>query len=56
MSTVEKRSTEAADLSDYDADETYLIDSVLSIFDDQNLVRYKPLGPDRIADAIERVE
>ena len=60
VSTIEKHSTEAADLSDYDADETYLIDSVLSIFDviddDQNLVWYKPLEPDRIADALARVE
>jgi len=60
VSTIEKHSTEAADLSDYNADDTYLIDSVLSIFDviddDQNLVWYKPLEPDRIADAIARVE
>ena len=60
VSIIEKHSTEAADLSNYNADDTYLIDSVLSIFDviddDQNLVWYKPLEPDRIADAIARVE
>lgn len=59
-STIEKHSTEAADLSDYDADDTYLIDSILSIFDviddEQDLVWYKPLEPDRIADALDRVE
>jgi hypothetical protein len=60
VSTIEKHSTEAADLSDNNADDTYLIDSVLSIFDvindDQDLVWYKPLEPDRIADALARVE
>ena len=58
MSIIEKHSTEAADLSGYDAGNTYLIDSVLSIFDviddDQNPVRYKPLDPDRIVDAPAR--
>jgi hypothetical protein len=58
--TIEKHSTEAADLSDYDSDDKYLIDSVLSLFDiiddKQNLVWYKPLEPDRIADALDRVE
>lgn len=59
-SIIEKHSTEAADLSDYDANDTYLIDSILSIFDviddEQDLVWYKPLEPDRIADALDRVE
>lgn len=59
-STTETHSIAAADLSDYDADDTDLIDSVLSIFDviddEQDLVWYNPLEPDRIADALDRVE
>jgi len=55
---VEKHSTDAVDVSAID--EQYLVDSVLSIFDviddEQDLDWYKPLEPDRIADALDRVE
>ena len=59
-SPVEKHSTEAANLTNYDTDDKYLIDSVLSIFDviddEQDLVWYKPLEPNQIAEALDRVE
>ncbi|MFW6436509.1 MAG: hypothetical protein ACOCYZ_02625 [Halococcoides sp.] len=55
---VEKHSTDGVDVSSID--DQYLVDSVLSIFDviddEQDLNWYKPLEPNRIADALDRVE
>lgn len=59
-SPIDVTATEAVDLDSYGTDDAYLLDSVFSIFgvidDQQDLTWYKPLEPDALVSAFNRVE
>jgi len=58
-SPINIKTTEGVDLDSYGEDDTYLLESLFSIFgvidDQQDLTWYKPLDPDVLVDAVNRV-